>query len=100
MKPVVIMDGCRSHNREFLDQHGISTVIIPPHSSHIFQACDASIFSSIKKEYVEELNKCDSKESMEFPNLSRVSASFISLVKAVKTRITNSNLIKGSFKRV
>ena len=101
MTPVVILDGCRSHHVEQLKKSGISTVFIPPHSSHIFQPCDASLFASIKKRYRENLCKIDCPEINEkFDNLSRVSASLISIILSVKSATSDSKIIKSSFKCV
>ena len=90
MKPVVILDGCSSHRVEMLREKGIVPVFLPPHSSHILQPCDASLFSSIKKQYRENMCKIEIPEIIEkFDNLSRVSASIVSVILAEKKLLLN-----------
>lgn len=55
-KCVIIPDGCSAHSSpeidNFLNEIGnIEIIFIPPHSSHISQMLDATIFGKIKRRY-------------------------------------------------
>ena len=55
-KCVIICDGCKSHFSDkitkILDEIGnIKIITIPPHSSHLAQMLDASVFGSLKRKY-------------------------------------------------
>lgn len=55
-KCVIIADGCSAHSSpeidHFLNEIGnIEFIFIPPHSSHISQMLDATIFGTIKRRY-------------------------------------------------
>ena len=55
----------------------------------------------IKKAYRDHFRKCESMDcSIEIPNLSKVGASFISILVSVKNSTSNSKIIRKSFERV
>lgn len=99
MKPVLILDVCTSHQSESLEF--FSVIFIPPHSSHIFQACDALLFSLIKNVYNTQLQqmlihvKKDQKK-----DVSTNSCNIIAVVTAVQSTTTNYQYITKSFGRV
>lgn len=55
-KCVIITDNCSAHTSEeissFLIEGGnIEIIFIPPHSSHIMQMLDATLFGKLKRKY-------------------------------------------------
>lgn len=56
-KCIIICDGCKSHFSDqitnILNEIGnIKFVTIPPHSSHLLQMLDVSVFGSLKRKYI------------------------------------------------
>ena len=98
MMPVVMLDGCRAHDVDSLHSREISPLFIPPHSSHVFQPTDASLFSALKNKYNVQFSLLDfNLKDDSIPNLSKITESFVSIIDAIKTTTSNYRLIKASF---
>jgi hypothetical protein len=56
---LLILDGHGSHLTPefdlFCTEHSIITLCIPPHSSHLLQPCDVSLFAVLKRQYGQQI---------------------------------------------
>lgn len=99
---VGIIDGCSSHRTDRVKEmmnDVINCVFIPPHSSHIFQPLDTSMFSLIKREYKRNFEKTNFENDENVDNVSRLGNSFISIIQSIQNN-SNPGIIKNSFKMV
>ena len=92
-KCVVIADGCTSHYgneiKDALEKIGnIRIIYLPPHSSHISQMLDASLFSALKRKY-SSITKDNSL-------ISKFTQKMMKIKKAYQTLVTEE-LIKSSW---
>ena len=92
-KCVVIADGCTSHYgneiKDALEKIGnIRIIYLPPHSSHISQMLDASLFSALKRKY-SSITKDNSL-------ISKFTQKMMKIKKAYQTSVTEE-LIKSSW---
>jgi hypothetical protein len=89
-KGLLLLDGATAHNNTYLEKFGINNFFFPPHSSHLLQPLDASIFSSMKY-YKKKFTK---KEE-----LSEHSNRVLSLLFGIDKAATKFAVI-GCFKKV
>ena len=87
---ILIVDGHRSHNNEYLNtvlaEHNINYVIMPPHSSHILQPLDRYFFHAAKQAYERSKKRTD---------IDDVTANLERIYIAIQTAAIQANVIRS-----
>ena len=101
-KAIAIIDCCSSHQTTTVTNllsNYVNCIFIPPHTSHIFQQLDTTMFSMIKRDYRRNFEKTNLENDEIVENISRLGNSFISIVKSFQNNCS-PDIVKNSFKMV
>ena len=87
---ILIVDGHRSHNNEYINaalaEHNIEYLIMPAHSSHILQPLDRYFFHAAKQAYERSKKRTD---------IDEVTANLERIYIAIQTAAIQANIIRS-----
>ena len=95
LRRLLIMDGHGSHITAsviaYCMEHTIDLLILPPHTSHVLQPLDVSVFSPLKRALAAETDKASHLDS---GRIRRVEWTEM-YIRARETALTSSNILSG-----
>ena len=92
---LLIMDGHNSHMTAnfiaYCMKHAINLLILPPHTSHLLQPLDVSVFAPFKRALTEEIDKLSRLDSGRISRVDWVSM----FIRAKSKALVSSNILAG-----